>query len=130
VGKLAKYRRKHRTRVTAVRLDLDTRGFTYEKWGGEQRCKKGDWIVDNAGDTYTVDARTFARTYRETGPGVYEKVAAVWAERARTSGRIATKEGSTGYEAGDWLVFNSRSRRDGYAMPAAKFASLYVRDDS
>ena len=51
-------------KVHAVRLDLETDGFTYRKWGAEQRCKRGDWLVsnpDDAGnsDTYTVDADTF-----------------------------------------------------------------------
>lgn len=125
MGQIAKYRRRQRTTVTAVRLDLDTDGFDYRKWGGVQRCKPGDWIVSNAGDTYTVDADVFARTYREVGPGVYEKVAPVWAERAEAAGTIRTKEGATDYAAGDWLVFNDPSRKDGYAMSAAKFASLY-----
>src|SRR5262245_25110333 len=130
MGQLRKYRRRVRTEVTAVRLDLDTGGFTYEKWKGTQRCKPGDWIVNNAGDTYTIDAEVFARTYREIGPGRYEKVAAVWAERAEVAGTVPTKEGSTAYAAGDWLVFNEPSRRDGYAISSAKFATLYEPDDS
>jgi len=59
---MQEFQRKERTFVTAVRLDLDTEGFTYEKWGGAQRCKKGDWIVNNRTDVYTVDAETFDRT--------------------------------------------------------------------
>ena len=59
-----RYRKKTTSSVTAVHLDLDTTGFTYRKWGAEQRCKQGDWIVDNDGDVYTVDADVFARTYR------------------------------------------------------------------
>ena len=66
--------------VAAVQLDLDTKGFTYQKWGGTQTCKPGDWIVSNAGDTYTVDRESFARTYRATGHGGYVKVAPVYAE--------------------------------------------------
>ncbi len=59
-----RYRKKSDSYVIAVQLDLDTDGFTYRKWGGEQRCKIGDWIVDNRGDIYTVDGEVFARTYR------------------------------------------------------------------
>ncbi len=55
--------------VVAVRLDLDTEGFTYRKWGGVQTCKRGDWIVNNDGDVYTVDRETFERTYRTDGRG-------------------------------------------------------------
>jgi len=128
-GRLREYRRRERTTITAVRLDLETEGFTYQKWGGTQRCKAGDWIVDNAGDTYTIDAEVFANTYRKAGPGVYEKVATVWAERAESAGVIRTKEGSTEYEAGDVLVYNDAERRDGYAMKAETFDSLYEPPD-
>ena len=111
-------------------MDLDCEGFTYEKWGGTQRCKAGDWIVNNAGDTYTIDAEIFAKTYREIGPGTYEKDVPVWAERAKVAGKIPTKEGSTAYEAGDMLVFNDAERIDGYAMSAETFESLYEAADS
>ena len=59
--------------VVAVRLALDTEGLVYRKWGGEQRAKPGDWIVDNEGDMYSVDADVFARTYKQTGTGTYVK---------------------------------------------------------
>ncbi|MCP5004175.1 MAG: hypothetical protein GY941_09585, partial [Planctomycetes bacterium] len=42
---LRRYRKKATANVIAVRLELDTDGFTYRKWGGEQFCKAGDWIV-------------------------------------------------------------------------------------
>ena len=57
--------------VVAVQLDLDTDGFTYFKWGAEQQCKRGDWLVDNEGDIYTVDGEVFSKTYRNAGPGTY-----------------------------------------------------------
>ncbi|MFN0244037.1 MAG: hypothetical protein ACKVWV_14195 [Planctomycetota bacterium] len=126
MGQLQQYRRKETTTVVAVKFDLDLEGFTYSKWGGEQRCKRGDWLVDNGGDVYTVDADTFARTYREVSRGVYEKVGTVWAEQASSPGTIRTKEGSTDYAAGDYLVFNDPQRKDGYAIAAAKFAQLYT----
>src|SRR5215510_16190225 len=92
--------------VAAVRLTLDTDGLVYLKWGGEQRAKPGDWIVDNDGDVYTVDADVFARTYRQTATGAYVKTTSVWAERAKNAGSVKTKEGSTHYEPGDYLVSN------------------------
>ena len=122
---MRQYRRKERTFVTAVRLDLNTDGFTYLKWGGTQRCKRGDWLVNNQGDVYTIDAETFERTYQMVSPGLYEKVAPVWAEVAAEPGTIQTKEGSTAYLAGDYLVFNAPDRKDGYAMKAETFRQLY-----
>lgn len=124
-GKLRQYRKKAGNEVVAVRLDLDTDGFTYEKWGGTQQCKAGDWIVDNKGDTYTVDADTFADTYREVRPGVYLKAAAIWATKASQAGSILTKEGSTRYEAGDYVVYNDKDGQDGYAISKDKFDELY-----
>ncbi|MFN0171142.1 MAG: hypothetical protein ACKV22_32395 [Bryobacteraceae bacterium] len=122
---MQEYRRKKRTWVTAVRLDLDTEGFAYQKWGGTQRSKRGDWLVNNQGDVYTVDGETFDRTYRQVSPGVYEKDAPVWAEEAQQPGTIQTKEGSTAYKAGDYLVYNDPGGRDGYAMTKETFHSLY-----
>jgi hypothetical protein len=122
---LKQYRRKELTSVTAVRFDLDTEGFAYQKWGGTQRCKRGDWLVNNRGDVYTVDGETFDRTYRMLSPGVYEKDAPVWAEQATEPGTIPTKEGATAYKAGDYLVFNEPGGKDGYAMTNETFQSLY-----
>ncbi len=109
----------------AVQLALDTDGFTYRKWGAVQRCKPGDWIVNNAGDVYTVDRDTFERTYRAEGPGMYVKIAPVWAEVAERDGAIRTKEGETHYKAGAFLVFNDEEGLDGYAVEAASFERMY-----
>ena len=51
VGLRRKYKKKPTSFITAVQLDLDTEGFTYNKWGGKQVCKKDDWLVNNNGDT-------------------------------------------------------------------------------
>ena len=126
----------HRTRyvrrsdrpLAAVRLALDTTGLVYRKWGGRQRAKKGDWIVDNDGDVYTVDANVFARTYRRVAVGAYVKKTPVWALRATDAGRVKTKEGFTRYRPGDYLVSNNRDGSDQYAMRAVKFKDLYMRD--
>ena len=108
---------------------LDTDGLTYRKWGGEQRAKPGDWIVDNEGDIYTVDADVFARTYRRTGPGTYVKTTPVWVEQAQRAGNVKTKEGVTHYKSGDYLVSNNHDGSDAYAISAAKFESMYTPDD-
>ena len=123
-----RYVRRPDRPVAAVRLSLDTDGLVYRKWGAEQRAKPGDWIVDNDGDVYTVDAESFARTYRATGTGGYVKTTPVWAERAQSAGSVKTKEGVTHYEAGDYVVSNNIDGSDGYAITAAKFEALYTLD--
>jgi len=128
-SKRRRYFRRSGKSVIAVRLALDTEGFVYRKWGGEQRAKVGDWIVDNEGDVYTIDAEVFARTYRQTGPGTYVKMTPIWAERASSAGSVQTREGVTHYSAGDYLVSNNSDGTDEYAIAAEKFESLYVADD-
>jgi hypothetical protein len=111
--------------VVAVQLDLETDGFTYRKWGDLQRCKAGDWLVNNAGEIYTVDGKTFERTYRATGPGRYVKATPVWAEIASSSGDVRTKEGTTHYEPGDYLVYNEERGGDSYAVSKENFDRMY-----
>jgi hypothetical protein len=113
--------------VVAVQVDLETDGFYYQKWGGKQKCKRGDWLVNNEGDTYTVDRDTFARTYKATDPGHYVKTTPVWAEVASAAGEIPTKEGATHYEPGDYLVYNEPDGGDGYAVAKAVFERMYDR---
>ncbi|MEO7134574.1 MAG: hypothetical protein ABI024_10180 [Vicinamibacterales bacterium] len=122
-----RYVRRPDRPVAAVRLALDTTGLVYRKWGGRQRAKKGDWIVDNDGDVYTVDAAVFRRTYRKTAIGAYVKTTPVWALRAPVAGSVKTKEGSTRYKAGDYLVSNNRDGSDAYAMNPKKFKNSYMR---
>lgn len=126
-----RYIRRPDSPVVAVRLDLDTEGLVYRKWGDVQRAKRGDWLVDNAGDVYTVAADVFERTYRATGsgPGTYVKSTPVWATKAEAAGSVATKEGRTHYEAGDYLVSNASDGSDQYAIGAEKFEALYMPDD-
>ena len=95
MGRRIEYRKRSNQFVVAVRLDLETKGLSYQKWGGSQRAKRGDWLVNNNGDTYTVDGEIFARTYQATGPGTYIKTTPVWAEAAETAGEVRTKEGAT-----------------------------------
>lgn len=110
-------------------MTLDTDGLVYRKWGGEQRAKPGDWILDNGGDVYTVDHETFTRTYRATGPGTYVKTTPVWAEPAREAGHVRTNEGLTQYAVGDFLVSNREDGSDAYAIDARTFESMYELDE-
>jgi translation elongation factor P/translation initiation factor 5A len=129
VGDRLKYVKRENQSVVAVQLALDTEGFTYQKWGDVQTCKPGDWIVDNDGDIYTVDQQTFARTYRKVDGGKYVKVTPVWAERALNAGHVKTKEGTTHYRRGDYIVFNDEEGHDGYAVDAEKFCAMYQPAD-
>jgi hypothetical protein len=129
MSKRRKYVKRATQFVTAVQVDLELDGFTYRKWGGTQRCKRGDWLVNNNGDVYTVDGQTFARTYRPTGPGAYVKTTPVWAEVAAAAGEVSTKEGSTRYDAGDYLVYNQADGGDAYAVARQDFERMYEPAD-
>jgi hypothetical protein len=129
MGTRHRYRKRPNQFVLAVPLALDIDGFTYRKWGAEQRCKRGDWLVDNDGDMYTVDADVFARTYRKVEPGRYVKTTPVWAEIATQAGAVTTKEGESHYQTGDYLVYNNEDGTDAYCVSAAKFEEMYERDD-
>jgi hypothetical protein len=120
-----RYRRKPDQFVIAIQLELETSGFDYQKWGGNQHCKAGDWLVRNGDDVYTVDKAVFERTYRGVGPGHYTKSTPIWAAKATEAGTVKTKEGSTDYGVGDYLVFNDEAGKDEYAIRQAKFESLY-----
>jgi len=123
--KRRKYQKKQNQPVTAVKLDLDMDTLQYRKWGGLQRAKRGDWLVDNDGDVYTVDARTFARTYKRLRQGIYVKTTSIWAEVATQPGTIQTKEGASKYARGDYIVYNNRNGSDGYCVAAKKFRTMY-----
>lgn len=114
--------------VVAIQLRLDMSGFAYQKWGHDQQCQQGDWLVDNEGEVYTVNADSFAKTYRAVSKGLYAKVQCVWARQAEQAGAVPTKEGHTAYQAGDWLVSNHQDGSDAYAISAVKFPTLYELD--
>ncbi len=122
---LKRYRKRPGRPVVAVRLALDTEGLRYRKWGGLQHAKAGDWLVDNDGDVYTVDADSFAATYQAVAPGQYVKVAPVWARLADTAGAVPTKEGLSHYRAGDVIVANRPDGGDAWCMTAGQFEALY-----
>ena len=124
-----RFRPRQRRLVAAVQLRLDTDGLHYRKWGGAQLAHQGDWLVDNDGEVYTVEAESFARTYERVSLGVYTKTAPVWAERATEDGSVATKEGRSAYRAGDWIVSNNEDGSDAYAIKAAAFDERYEADE-
>jgi hypothetical protein len=124
-----RFRPRRQRLVAAVQLRLDTDGLHYRKWGGEQLARAGDWLVDNEGEVYTVEAGSFARTYEQVSLGVYAKTARVWAERATADGSVVTKEGRSAYRAGDWIVSNEEDGSDAYAIGAGAFEERYEVDE-
>ncbi len=120
-----RYKKKANRTVVAVQLKLDTPGFSYKKWDAEQTCQSGDWIVDNAGDVYTVKQAVFEKTYQRVQPGCYAKVTPIWAEQATSDGAIDTSEGKTHYQTGDYIVYNNSDQTDGYAVAKEKFETMY-----
>jgi hypothetical protein len=129
MGNRRRYRKKADQFVVAVQFDLDTEGFNYRKWGAEQRCKKGDWVIDNEGDIYSVDGEVFAKTYRNVNPGIYVKTTPIWAEVAAQPGSVVTKEGKSHYQSGDYLVYNNDDGTDAYCISAVKFESIFELDE-
>ena len=127
--KLQSYRKKSDQFVVAVQLDLETDGLSYRKWGAEQKCKKGDWLVNNNDETYTIDKDSFEQTYRKESPGLYVKSTPVLAEIAEKSGSIETKEGQSTYKKGDYIIYNNEDKTDAYCMSAENFQSMYELDN-
>lgn len=119
------YRKSAKFHVSAVKLDLDFDGFAYRKWDNEQVCAQGDWLLNNGGDTYTVDGDYFKDHYQEITPGQFAKIGAVWAEEASEDGVIETLEGRTSYKIGDYLVFDRPIGGDAYAIKKSKFELMY-----
>jgi hypothetical protein len=76
-----------------------------------------------------VDSEVFVKTYKSVGRGLYVKIKPVWAEIATTSGTVVTKEGTSDYKPGDFLVFNNHDGTDPYCMSATKFESMYELDE-
>jgi hypothetical protein len=130
MGVRRRYRKKADQFVVAVQLKMETEGFVYQKWGDEQRCKPGDWLVDNQGDVYSVDHTTFDQTYEKKSRGIYVKKTAVWAEQAKEPGKVPTKEGFSHYQAGDYLVSNNEDGSDDYCISAEKFESMYEPEEA
>ena len=120
-----KYQKRKVQVVTGVQINLETEGLCYVKWGGEQHCKSGDWLVNNAGECYTVEQESFANTYKEIAPGQFVKAGPVWAEEAETNGSVSTKEGVSQFQAGDYVVSNNEDGTDAYTVPKAKFEERY-----
>ena len=125
MSELKKYVPKSNATVIAVQIDLDIEGFTYVKWGAEQRCSRGDWLVDNHGDVYTITDDTFTRTYRMERPGLYRKITPVWARVAHAKGTVLSEEGETEYEPGDYVAFHAPGAELGWAVKPAKFRERY-----
>jgi hypothetical protein len=120
--------------IVAVRMDLDMDmgPLRYRKWGGEQTAKPGDWLVLSNGDTYTIDADEFAKTYaplvfagREEPTGHFRKTAITYAFEASKAGTITTLEGESDFEAGDYICASNPEMLDGYPVSRETFEATY-----
>lgn len=125
-GNSKQYQAKATNLISAVQLDLDTQGFTYQKWGDQQTCQSGDWLArSDCGDCYTITNASFVRTYQEVSPGRYRKHTTIQATQATAAGTIKTQEGTTAYVAGDYLIKNNEDGTDQYAISQSRFHELY-----
>ena len=120
-----KYKKKPDQYVIAVQFAVETEGFSYQKWGSMQKCKAGDWLINNDDDIYTIDKDVFENTYRKIEDGKYVKTTPIWGEQATKDGSVNTKEGKSHYKAGDYLVSNNEDGTDGYCISAEKFTKMY-----
>lgn len=117
---------RKRGTVVAVRLDLDMEPLCYQKWGGAQQAKPGDWLVLSNGDTYTIDAAEFAKTYEHMHhAGIYRKTTVTYAFAVTHSGSMTTLEGESEFEAGDFICASSPEMLDGYPVSRATFEATY-----
>ena len=65
----------------AIQLNMN---IAYNKWGGIQKAKAGDWLLQKAGDTFTCDEKVFADTYRPVRLHVYATEIPEHEKRCRT----------------------------------------------
>ena len=113
--------------ITAVQINLELQGGTiqYEKWGGIQTAKQGDWLIYGNGDTYTCDKKVFENTYEQVGPGEYRKTTTIEAVIADEDGVVKTIEGESVYKKGDYIVTNIGG--DKYCIDPVEFNDIYVK---
>lgn len=111
--------------IVAVQINLDTEGFSYLKWGGEQSCRPGDWLVNNNGESYTIGNQSFLNTYKSVAPGQYVKTTPVWACQASEAGKLKTNEGYVEYLKGDYIVTNNSDGTDAYTVAGNAFDKMY-----
>lgn len=103
-----------------------TGDLTYNKWGGSQTAKVGDFLLYNSaanGDVYTCDKTVMETTYEEVGENEYIKTATIEAYEALDTGEVSTLEGKSAYKPGDFIVTNPGG--DKYVISAETFQNMY-----
>ncbi len=118
--------RLYKARVIPVQaIQLDTIALSYTKWGGQQKSKKGDWLLSKNGDQYTCEKAVFKQTYKplKGKPGWYFKDASVKAVVAQEDGKVETLEGLSSYKKGDYIITNPGGDR--YCIKKSDFEKLY-----
>jgi len=53
----------------------------------------------------------------------------VWADVATMCGSVVTQEGTSHYNAGDYLISNNEDGTDAYCMSREQFESMYEPDE-
>ncbi len=118
-----KYRKSETVVAAQINLELEDGILKYDKWGGRQTAKQGDWLINSNGEAYTCDAEVFAETYKEVSPGVFRKTALIEAEQALEDCKIDTLEGQSDCKKGDFIVTNPGGDR--YPVGRETFLNIY-----
>lgn len=116
---------KYRKKLEIRAIKLHDISVTYEKWGGTQVGKLGDWLIESGDECYTCDADVFAETYAAAErDGYYYKTGTIDAEVQTTSGVIVTLEGESEYSVGDFIATNPGG--DQYVISKEVFEATYT----
>ncbi|MGQ7787939.1 PGDYG domain-containing protein [Nesterenkonia sp. K-15-9-6] len=91
--------------------------------GAVMEAKPGDWIVDDDGQQWSVDAEVFAETYEAVSEGRYRKTGEVRARQIAQPTSLETLEGSDQLDAGDWVVQNASG--ECWGVSDARFRRRY-----
>jgi hypothetical protein len=73
--------------------------------GADLRAEAGDWeLIDDDGDRWTVAPEAFTRSYQRRPDGRYAKLEIIEAVRLQHPVEVATHEGPSSADSGDWLL--------------------------
>lgn len=72
--------------------------------GARLQAQPGDWELTDDGNSWTITADAFARSYQARSDGRYAKKEIVQAVRLAEPVEVSTAEGPSTGRPGDWLV--------------------------
>lgn len=114
--------------VTARRRDEPWTWTTAS--GDELAAEAGDWhVVADDGREWSVNDQAFRATYRHLEGDRWERQGVVTAREATGPEQVATAEGASTANPGDWVVEDDEQHR--WVVPQARFRDSYspVEDD-